>query len=136
MLSTSKFYLAFESQTKQRDYITEKFWRSFARGTIPVVLGPKRQYYERIAPPNSFIYARDFASPAELAKYLNKVASNLDEYDKYQQWRVNYETQYAGSEVERFRFCEMCYKLNTARDRTWYTNLRAFFSETDARDET
>ncbi|CAF3355950.1 unnamed protein product, partial [Rotaria sp. Silwood2] len=61
-LSKNKFYLAFESQSC-RDYITEKFWRSLAYGTIPIVFGPHdKQSVEKIAPPNSFIYTGDFIS--------------------------------------------------------------------------
>jgi glycoprotein 3-alpha-L-fucosyltransferase len=127
----SKFYLAFESTTFRRDYITEKFWRSFSYGIIPIVLGPKRQEYERVAPPNSFIYATDYSNPQTLAKHLNDVATNRNEYEKYHKWRIDYETLYLGHDVEPFRFCELCYKLNTNRDRIWYTDLHKYLLETD-----
>ncbi|CAF1163298.1 unnamed protein product [Adineta ricciae] len=128
-LVTSKFYLAFESKTTRISYITEKFWRTFTHGAIPVVLGPKRQDYERIAPPNSFIYAKDYANPEALAKYLHTVATNPREYEKYHRWRRNYATQYSASVVESFRFCELCYKLNTNTDRVWYTDIHKYFLE-------
>jgi glycoprotein 3-alpha-L-fucosyltransferase len=128
---TSKFYLAFESTTLRMDYITEKFWRSLSYGVIPVVLGPKRRDYERVAPPNSFIYAKDYSDPQALAKHLYDVATNRDEYEKYHKWRIHYETRYQGGHVEPFRFCELCYKLNTNRDRIWYTDLHRYFLETD-----
>jgi glycoprotein 3-alpha-L-fucosyltransferase len=128
---TSKFYLAFESTTLRMDYITEKFWRSLSYGVIPVVLGPKRRDYERVAPPNSFIYAKDYSDPQALARHLYDVATNQDEYEKYHKWRIYYETLYQGEHVEPFRFCELCYKLNTNRDRIWYSNLHEYFSEVD-----
>jgi glycoprotein 3-alpha-L-fucosyltransferase len=130
-LSTSKFYLAFESMSSRFDYITEKFWRSLSLGTIPIVLGPKRRDYERVAPPNSFIYAKDYSDPQMLANYLTKVATNLNEFEKYHRWRTKYETFYQGPDVESVRFCELCYRLNTNKDRIWYTNINQFFLETD-----
>jgi glycoprotein 3-alpha-L-fucosyltransferase len=130
-LSTSKFYLAFESTILRRDYITEKFWRTLYHGAIPIVLGPKRQDYERVAPPNSFIYAEDYSNPQALAKHLNDVTTNQNEYEKYHKWRINYETRYLGQDVEPFRFCELCYKLNTNKDRIWYNNINKYFLETD-----
>ncbi|CAF1340859.1 unnamed protein product [Rotaria sordida] len=130
-LSKSKFYLAFESTTLRRDYITEKFWRSLSHGVIPIVRGPKRRSYERVAPPNSFIYANDFSDPRTLAKHLNDVGTNQNEYEKYHKWRINYETRYLSYDVEPFRFCELCYKLNTNRDRIWYTDVNKYLSEID-----
>jgi len=98
---------------------------------IPIVLGPKRQDYERVAPPNSFIYAKDYSDPEELANHLNDVATNKNEYENYQIWRINYKTRYLGQDVEPLRFCELCYKLNTNRDRIWYTDINRYFRETD-----
>jgi glycoprotein 3-alpha-L-fucosyltransferase len=122
--------LAFESTTLRIDYITEKFWRSLSYGVIPIVIGPKRQDYERVAPPNSFIYAKDYNDSQALAKHLYDVSTNPNEYEKYHRWRINYETRYLGQDVEPVRFCELCYKLNTNRDRIWYTNLNQYFLET------
>jgi glycoprotein 3-alpha-L-fucosyltransferase len=130
-LSSSKFYLAFESTTLRLDYITEKFWRSLSHGLIPIVLGPKRRDYERVAPPNSFIYAEDYNDPQTLGKHLNDIATNQSQYEKYHTWRINYETRYSSQDVESFRFCELCYKLNTNRDHIWYTDIHKYFLETD-----
>ncbi len=121
--------MAFESTTLRIDYITEKFWRSLSYGVIPIVLGPKRQDYERVAPPNSFIYAKDYNDPQTLAKHLYDVSTNPNEYEKYHRWRITYETRFLGQDVEPVHFCELCYKLNTNRDRIWYTNLPEYFSE-------
>jgi hypothetical protein len=127
-LATSKFYLAFESQTYS-DYITEKFWRTLSYGTIPVVMGPRRQHYERIAPPNSFIYSEDYSTAAMLARYLHIVATNRTEYAKYHQWRIDYETFFRAEDVEPIRFCELCYKLNTNRKRIWYNDINKWFGQ-------
>jgi glycoprotein 3-alpha-L-fucosyltransferase len=129
--STSKFYLAFESTAVRLNYITEKFWRSLSLGLIPIVLGPKRRDYEQVTPPNSFIYAEDYKNPETLAKHLHDIATNQNEYEKYHQWRIDYETHYRGQDLEPFRFCELCYRLNTNRDRIWYTNINQYFLETN-----
>jgi glycoprotein 3-alpha-L-fucosyltransferase len=115
----------------RRDYITEKFWRSLSNGAIPIVLGPKRQDYERVAPPNSFIYAQDYNNYQILAKHLNHITTNKNLYQFYHKWRINYETRYLGQHVEPFRFCQLCYKLNTNKDRVWYNDINKYFLQTD-----
>ena len=128
-LAKSKFYLAFESWSTRSDYITEKFWRTLSHGAIPVVIGPKREDYERIAPPHSFIYVEDYENAESLARYLKYVGENQNEYAKYHRWRTDYETRYRASDVDPTRFCELCYRLNVNRDRVWYTDIRKFFLE-------
>ena len=56
---SNKFYFAFENRNCS-DYITEKFWRSLDFNLIPIVLHPNKEYYEKIAPENSFIHLADF----------------------------------------------------------------------------
>ena len=127
-LSNLKFYLAFESVSTKSNYITEKFWRALYHGAIPVVLGPKRQDYERVAPPHSFIYAKDFQTPQLLAEHLHQISTDRIQYQYYHQWRIDYNAYYLRKDVESVRFCEFCYKLNTNRDRIWYTNVNKYFS--------
>jgi hypothetical protein len=128
-LTKNKFYLAFESQSC-RDYITEKFWRSLDYGAIPIVFGPRnKQSLERIAPPNSFIYTGDFQSVLELAEHLNKISRNRTLFSEYHQWRRFYQTFYRPKDIEYYRFCELCYRLNTNQKRIYYQDLNSFFQE-------
>ncbi|NWQ82843.1 FUT6 fucosyltransferase, partial [Columbina picui] len=86
-VSQYKFYLAFEN-SQHEDYITEKLWRNaFSSGTVPVVLGPPRESYERFVPPDSFIHVDDFASAADLAWYLQELSNDTERYQRYFQWR-------------------------------------------------
>ena len=48
---------------------------------IPVVLG-RRNHYEKLAPPMSYIQADQFDSPKELAAYLRVLDENDDLYNK------------------------------------------------------
>ncbi|CAF1057626.1 unnamed protein product [Adineta ricciae] len=125
-LSSSKFYLAFESQSCT-DYITEKFWRTFTYGAVPIVSGPERENYVRVAPPNSFIHVDDYASDDQLAEALHSVANNRSLYEKYHYWRRYYDVRYLAKDIEPYRFCELCYRLNTNKQRIWYENISDWF---------
>ena len=87
-LAAYKFYLAFENSLHCRDYVSEKFWRnSLTNGLVPVVYGPHPDDVRAMAPPNSFIHAEDFSSPAELVRYLEYLATNDTAYLEYHEWR-------------------------------------------------
>ncbi|PIK48646.1 putative fucosyltransferase-like protein, partial [Apostichopus japonicus] len=75
VFSQYKFYLALEN-TPCREYITEKVWHnSFERGLIPVVFGADKSDYVKILPENSFIFAEDFNSTQQLARFFGKSRS-------------------------------------------------------------
>lgn len=88
MLRTEyKFYLAFENSWCP-DYVTEKFARPFIYDAVPIVLGGAD--YSQFAPPHSYINARDFSSPKELADYLILLDQSDELYLKYFQWKRDY----------------------------------------------
>ncbi|XP_039261552.2 4-galactosyl-N-acetylglucosaminide 3-alpha-L-fucosyltransferase FUT6-like isoform X1 [Styela clava] len=112
ILKTYKFYLAFENSYHCKDYITEKFFKiGLQNGVVPVVWGPKRDDYNRVAPPNSFIHVDDFSSLQELVSYLDFLDNNDEEYLKYFGWYLlpgedmpNYGRQTA--------YCQICRIVN------------------------
>ena len=128
-LLSNKFYLAFESQSC-RDYITEKFWRSLAYGAIPIVHGPRtKQSLTQMSPPNSFIYTGDFDTPSQLADHLRQIGRNRTLFGEYHRWRRFYTVGHRADETESYRFCELCHRLNTNRDRIYYPDLHSFFAD-------
>lgn len=88
-----KFYLAFEN-SNNRDYVTEKLFKN-ALGyndpshlVLPIVLGPSRRDYERLAPPGSFIHVDDFQSIESLANYLIELDKDDAKYYAYFRWKL------------------------------------------------
>jgi len=130
-MSKYKYYLSFESTTC-RDYITEKFYKSFYHGLIPIVYGPDEGDYSKVAPPNSYIHINEFNKNMNtLANYLKKIHLNLNLYSKYHRWRKDYQVIIDGKALERIRMCELCERLSKLHydDITYYRNIENFFHE-------
>ena len=82
-----KFYLSLENSIHCKDYITEKFFNNaLLAGTVPVVLGAKKEDYDLVAPRNSYIYAKDYSNK-ELVDLLNYLDRNDTAYKEYFKWR-------------------------------------------------
>ena len=110
-----KFYLAFEN-SNSREYITEKLFMN-ALGlndenhlVIPIVMGPRREDYERLAPPESFIHVDDFKSAKELAAYLKKLANDEQLYYSYFKWKT------MGRFIETKFICRLCAMLHKSHE--------------------
>ena len=80
-----KFSLAFENAICD-DYITEKFWRPLYAGSIPIVRGSP-SIKDWAPSDHSIIVADDYASPQELAQYLQYLDQNDKEYEKYLEFK-------------------------------------------------
>jgi len=127
-LKRNKFYLSFESQNCT-NYITEKFWRILNANAIPIVLQPSKDFYDLIAPPNSYIHAQDFDYDAsKLANYLDLVSNTFEAYFNYQKWRLDYDISFANKQTEARRMCELCTKLNTETSRVYYKKVSQWFN--------
>ncbi|XP_053305209.1 3-galactosyl-N-acetylglucosaminide 4-alpha-L-fucosyltransferase FUT3-like [Spea bombifrons] len=109
VLSKYKFYLSFENSVHQ-DYITEKLWQNALKsGTVPVVMGPPRENYERFIPPDSFIHVDDFSSPQELATYLLELDKDDKRYQQYFNWRTQFKSNGTFDWAEIY--CRVCTAL-------------------------
>ncbi|CAF1290250.1 unnamed protein product [Rotaria sordida] len=130
-MSKFKFYLSFESNTCQ-DYITEKFYKAFYYGLIPIVYGPERSDYNRLAPKNSFIHIDDFDEDMnKLAMHLEEIHTNITLFSMYHEWRKNYEIIIDSKALERVRMCELCQRLINIRkgEMTYYDNIEKFYTD-------
>lgn len=127
-LLSNKYFLSFENSNCS-SYVTEKFWRSLRHGIIPVVIQPDKQFYEALAPADSFIHASDFDyDTVKLTAYLNKASNDFQTYFKHLKWKYTNKALYDTKTLERNRICELCYKLNTYGSLEYYNSISDYFN--------
>jgi glycoprotein 3-alpha-L-fucosyltransferase len=117
------FYLAFENSLCT-DYITEKFWLSLQLDVVPVVLGPSVETYTRVAPPNSFLHVKQFASPEELGRRLQRLMQRPEEYNALLAWKRKYSIGNTGMQCD---LCEFAFTANLTGRRTF--DFKAWWNE-------
>ncbi|BFZ14329.1 hypothetical protein BsWGS_17368 [Bradybaena similaris] len=107
LLSTYKFYLAFENSLC-KGYITEKFFRWFHEDlfVIPVVRGGAD--YDNNFPNSTYINAAHFATPKDLALHLKHLAADLETYSKL----LEYKDLYREAPFVSFA-CKICIYAHT-----------------------
>ncbi|MDR2921372.1 MAG: glycosyltransferase family 10 fucosyltransferase [Tannerella sp.] len=106
-----KFVIAFENAIG-KDYVTEKFYDPLLAGSVPVYLGAPN--IDKFVPgDNCFVDVRNYKSPEELAKYLNRCMTDEKEYMKYHKWReLPFRKSFTDMEKEQdtnpfIRLCEL-----------------------------
>ncbi|XP_041654211.1 alpha-(1,3)-fucosyltransferase 4-like [Cheilinus undulatus] len=115
MLGRYQFYLALEN-SQHTDYITEKLWNAVLAGSIPVVLGPTRENYERFLPPEAFIHVDDFPTARELARYLLRLRRDPARLRQHLDWREGYSLHQPSFWAEHY--CTACRAVRRTRGRT------------------
>lgn len=108
------FYLAFEN-SECRQYFTEKiFYNAYAKGAIPIVMGPPVSDCEKILPPQSFLHVDNFDSPEHLATEILRISESEEKIQMYHKWRQHFEIVnehgYFGS--KSMHLCRLCEALN------------------------
>ncbi|ODN00831.1 Alpha-(1,3)-fucosyltransferase C [Orchesella cincta] len=122
--NTYKFYLSFENSLCT-DYITEKFFSAMKQNLVPVVYGGTgAEDYSLIAPTDSYIDARNFETPKDLADFLLFLNKNEQEYLKYFRWKSTSKV------VSGQGWCNICQKVfervqipMQKRNYKWYKDL-------------
>ena len=84
-LAQYKFNIAFENAICN-DYMTEKLFRPFEVGAVPIVLG-SAVAKDWMPNKKSAIFVTDFKDPKELAQFLNYLNNNDEEYQKYLEYK-------------------------------------------------
>ncbi|XP_055042594.2 4-galactosyl-N-acetylglucosaminide 3-alpha-L-fucosyltransferase 9 [Misgurnus anguillicaudatus] len=124
ILSSCTFYLSFEN-SEHNDYITEKLYNALQLGTVPVVLGPSRQNYERFVPRDAFIHVNDFPSVRALAKYLLLLSRHETLYRRYFNWRRHFEVKISSFPAEHA--CYSCDYIRRHKEYQVLTNLYQWY---------
>lgn len=85
--------------------------KALENSVIPIVMGGSN--YSTL-PPHSFISVDDFASPKDLADYLNLLTKNSTLYNRYFDWRRDPRTikSYGKYEESKTGFCQLCQRLH------------------------
>ena len=106
VINNSKFYLGFENALCE-EYITEKCFVYMRFNSIVVVYGSGQ--YQKLLPPNSFINARDYKSPAALAMDLLAIANDEQRYNSFFHWKTFYQ---CGYHMAPLNLCDVCRLLH------------------------
>ncbi|KAJ8036709.1 Glycoprotein 3-alpha-L-fucosyltransferase A [Holothuria leucospilota] len=133
MLQKYKFYLALENSECDQ-YITEKFWASSLRNhVVPIVYGPRKEDYQKLAPKNSFIHVSDFDSTADLARYIKFLDQNDEAYRSYFKWKTSTKVVQLYPKLQLSYFCRVIPILNNdmrglpvrrVSDLSWFNSCR------------
>ena len=109
LVRSYKYFLAFEN-TECKDYITEKFWIALQRDILPIVKGASFEAYNASGPPNSFLHMDQFKTPAALAKHLQYLDENDQEYDRYFTWKKTHKVDIETLDLYDCKLCEAIHK--------------------------
>ena len=121
-----KFYLSMENALC-KDWITTKFFDAMERPIVPITWGGIKQgnYSDYLqgakAPRHSFIDARDYPNPKDLAIYLKKLMDNPSLYAEYFWWKDFYRFRHA-TRIERY--CKLCEKLHSKIEKKTIDNFK------------
>ncbi|CAL9692801.1 unnamed protein product [Knipowitschia caucasica] len=94
-------------------------------GSVPIVLGPPRDNYEKQIPADAFIHINDFANPKELAERLHYLDKHPEEYRDYFRWRAQYEAKLSGFGKEHA--CKSCSHIRKTRSPEVVSDLTKWF---------
>ena len=105
-----KFYLAFENSLC-RWYLTEKVFRAYESGTVPVVMGALN--YSEFLPDGSYLHVADYSSPSSLARHMKVLDQNDTLYNEFFRWKSIYRCGFADVDIQTKRLCTFLHKTDT-----------------------
>lgn len=126
--TTYRFYLSFENSFC-RDYVTEKFFKTFANiDIVPVVRGGVD--YNKYFPPGTFINTADFKNVSELARHLKYLEVNTTAYADMLRKKDQYRTSGAKP------WCKLCEMLHFEKNVKTYADFPAWLEHNTCRSPT
>ena len=133
-LKNYKFVLAFENSLCD-EYISEKPYRNgLMLGVVPVIMSGANLSDPNVLPSGSYIDAGQFSSVSVLVEFLKKVGSDPKLYNKYFEWRKDWDIELIseGEGQEEFHmdyFCPLCTKLHEDSAPKIYGNVREWYEQ-------
>ncbi|XP_071109350.1 alpha-(1,3)-fucosyltransferase C-like [Haliotis cracherodii] len=103
-----KFYLAFEKDLCV-DFITDELFQTFHTDIIPVVRSGAQ--YGTLFPHGTYINTADYAGPADLARYLLSLETNVTEYVHLLKRKSLFQLSSKLTTLQS-GFCDLCIKLH------------------------
>lgn len=115
-----KFIISFEN-ARCNDYMTEKIFRTMHVGAVPIYMGASN-LREWLPDPHSVVMVDDFDSPEQLAKHIQYLDDNNNEYKKL--------LQYKKTEIKNMKLKTTLEKrkwgINTSRKLNYITALECY----------
>lgn len=117
IISRYRFTIAFENAIDP-DYVTEKLYEPLMAGSVPVYLGAPN--VADFAPArSSYVDARDFPEPADLARHLLRLCSAEADYMAFHAWRSQPLSRSFRELMDSVReppFCRLAARLSELRE--------------------
>jgi len=111
IVGSAKFYFAAEN-SRCTGYITEKFFRGYKHGAVPLAAGGLgRQDYEALAPGSSFLHVDDFPSIGLLVQRLLELDRDDEAYSQMFHWRGTHVFHDTNARYVQ-SICELCAELH------------------------
>ena len=87
-----------------------RFFIMLDQSIVPVVMD-FHGHYAKVAPPHSYINAKDFRSINDLAKYLIRLDQDDRLYEEYFEWKKYFRVRNRGKFVQNHHLCNLCAAL-------------------------
>ena len=102
------------------DYVTEKLFSVLKLDVVPIVFGGAN--YSRMAPPFSYIDARNFRNARDLADYIKLLSANDYLYRQYSWWKAHYRVRNAADDL-KLSMCGLCARLHVDTEPKVYRDV-------------
>ena len=134
VIAKYKFVLALENSLCD-EYISEKPYRNgFMLGVVPIIMSGANLSDPNILPPGSYIDGKQFTSVSALAAFVKKVGSDPTLYNKYFEWRKDWDFDLLSEkegqkEFPMNYFCPLRTKLHEDSTPKFIGNLQEWYEQ-------